>query len=248
MIAYSSTFDFNLILRTAWQMLRGNLVFFLVIIFLIDVPLRMLPISLTPDFGADPTQIFNDWPRILVAGIVFSLIRLFPVTMYYRVVGDMMVGERRLLFSTLGRCLHRFPIVVIAAAMYGVAAFVGLLALIVPGIIVLIFGCCYAPAAVIRERGVIDSLTYSVNLVRGNFGNVFALQIGVFVGLLVINLLILGASAVFTMIGLQMVGQLGALFLLALVELFGLLVNAALFFNLEAIQRAKLGTMTTNAS
>ncbi|MFH2054732.1 MAG: hypothetical protein ABIJ61_02125, partial [bacterium] len=125
---------------------------------------------------------------------------------------------------------------------------VGLLALIVPGINVLVFGCCYALAAVVREYGVIDSLTYSVKLVKGNFGNVFAVQLGIFVGLLVINLLVLGVSAVIALVGLQFISELLALFLLAVVEVFALLVNAAMFFNLEAIQRARSGAMTTSAS
>lgn len=246
-IVEASEFSFGLIIRTALHMLRNNLFLFLAIIFLIDIPLRMLPLSLTPNLG-DPAMLMQDMPRLLVAAVMFTLIRLFPAAMIYRIAGDMVVGERRLLSSILGRCLYRYPVVVIAALIYGAAAFVGLLALILPGIIILVFGCCYAPAAVIREHGVIDSLTNSVRLVKGNFGNVFAVQLGLFVGLLVVNLMVIGVSALIALAGLEFISEMLALFLLALIELFALLVNAALFFNLEGIQRARSGAMTTNAS
>jgi hypothetical protein len=240
-------FDFGLIFRTALQLLRNNLLLFLAVIFLIDIPLRMLPVGFTPDLG-NPEQMMLDWPRMLVALILFSVIRLFPVVVYYRMVGDMLAGERRLLLSIIVRCLGRYPVVVIAALIYGAAAFVGLMALIVPGVIILVFGCCYAAAAVIREQGVVDSLIYSVRLVKGNFGYVFLVQIGIFVALLLVNLLVLGASAALIAMGMQFIAELAALFALALVELIALLTNAAMFLNLEGIQRARSGASTTNAS
>ncbi|MFH2056935.1 MAG: hypothetical protein ABIJ61_13335, partial [bacterium] len=136
-ILAATQFSFSLILRTALYMLRNNLFLFLALVFLIDIPLRMLPLSVTPNLG-DPEMLMSDMPRLLVAAMLFTLIRLFPAAAIYRIAGDLVVGERRLLFSVIGRCLYRYPVVVIAAVIYGAAAFVGLLALIVPGIIVLV--------------------------------------------------------------------------------------------------------------
>lgn len=64
---------------------------------------------------------------------------------------------------------------VLATLAYEVLAVVGLLLLIVPGILVVVFLTLYGPAIVVEKVGVRAAFVRSAQLVRGHFWRVFAL-------------------------------------------------------------------------
>jgi hypothetical protein len=186
----ATSFDFGGIFRDAIQMLRDNFRLFFTIFLFLDIPLRLVQMAFLPQL-AEAGPAMPDMLRLFVASALFSLFSLFPACAAYLAVRDLLVGRVYGFLPTLLRAIGRFPTVAIAGIIFGAASVVGLMALIIPGIVVMVFGCCFVPAAVVRGRGAIESLIYSALLVRGNWFSVFALQIGIVIGLAVLAILMM---------------------------------------------------------
>lgn len=66
----------------------------------------------------------------------------------------------------------RFPTAVFAMLIFMVTVGVGILALIIPGIIVAVFGSVFLQSIALGDKGIFGSLAHSVELVRGNWWRV----------------------------------------------------------------------------
>ena len=115
---------------------------------------------------------------------------------------DASLGE---LFSSVTPVLGQLMLLGIVA---GVAIGVGLVLLIVPGLILLTIWAVATPVVVIEERGALEALGRSRELVRGNGWTVFGVIVSIFAGLFVLSAVVGSIGAVGDSFALQFVVQL----------------------------------------
>jgi uncharacterized membrane protein len=164
--------------------LGANLVTFLVISFLILLPLFLFNLLAGGGMAANP----------LVAGPSYYIGLVLSMVLTYTAMGAMVYGTVAYLSGQkagLGECLGRglsvvLPVIVIAILITLMGA-IGMLLLIVPGIIVFVVTAAAVPAAVVEKPGIWGSIKRSAELTKGNRWRVFALLVIFYVALMAIG-------------------------------------------------------------
>lgn len=124
----------------------------------------------------------------LVLGLLNNVVSVFLSLGVTQITLNLVSGKEAnvgLLFSGLPKLLRAIG----ASILYTLMVMVGLILLVVPGIFLAIRFAYFMHAIVDRDKGVIDSLSYSWSLTTNNWGNIFLL------GLLSFGLAIAGLLA-----------------------------------------------------
>ena len=124
---------------------------------------------------------------LVVIFIVVSLLAsVWYQGMVVKAVEDMRDGRRDFGIGDLFRAAAPFvgPLLM-AGILVGFGVFLGFVALIVPGLILLTFWSVTAPAIVLEDLGAVEGMRRSWRLVRGNGWQVFAVIVVMYVLLLV---------------------------------------------------------------
>ena len=153
------------VLSEAWTLYRRHAVHLLTIAFAVYVVASLIEAVLAGLLG---------WFGALLAAIV-SLIAAFLVqAALVKAVDDVRDGRADLSLSdTLNAARPHIGAVAGASILAGIAIFVGLILLIVPGLYLLTIWCLIVPVIVLEGAGVGAAFTRSRELVRGNGWNVF---------------------------------------------------------------------------
>ncbi|MDJ0938713.1 MAG: hypothetical protein QNJ00_02985 [Woeseiaceae bacterium] len=103
--------------------------------------------------------------------------------------------------SALAGGFKRFPSVLVASIAYGIAIMIGFIALVIPGIFlsVALAFCLYAAAA--DNKGPFEALSYSYDIVRGNWWRSAAVLTVILIILIVFQLTIVFAAGLFAVAG-----------------------------------------------
>ena len=197
--------------------------------------LAVLAITHVPPLGAKherPSTVLT--LGLLDIALVGPLVSAFYVT----AVVTIGAGERPRLLDVARRGLTVLPVVAAAQIVAGLGIAVGLLAFIIPGIVLVVRLAVVAQAAAIERTDWIGALRRSWLLTRGNFVHVFAV--------------VLGAGAV----GLALAAAGGALAgttrrapdvalgiaVVTLARSFDAMLTAVLYFDLVARQRLSVSS------
>lgn len=99
---------------------------------------------------------------------------------------DLSLGE--LFAGSAGYILPLFG----AAVIFGICVFVAAIFFVIPGIVLGVFWCLFAPAIVVERTGVFRSFGRSIELVKGNWWAIFAVFL-LFLLMLIVAAIVLGA-------------------------------------------------------
>jgi hypothetical protein len=168
---------------------------------------------------------------LFFAGLIVGLIGQVLYTGYVvKLVQDVRDGRRDSSMSELFEAAAPYvTTLILNGILYGLAVFLGFLALIVPGLILITIWAVVAPSIVVENQGVFDAFGRSRELVRGNGWSVFGV-------ILVAFLIVLVVGGVFAVIGAS-IGAAGRVVLgtigSVLVVPVQALVASILFFDLR---------------
>jgi len=124
---------------------------------------------------------------IVIAVVAAVLAGVYLQGMAVEAVRDVQDGRRdHTIGSLFGSVAPVIVTLLLAGILTGIIVVIGFVLIVVPGLIALTFLAVVAPAVVIERRGVLEALSRSVELVKGNALRVF----GVIVVLFVLNFLV----------------------------------------------------------
>lgn len=168
----------------------------------------------------------------LVVAIVAFVATYFYTGMVVNLVDDVRDGR---LDQSVGQLFSRVtPVLgtlILASILAGIGIAIGFVLLIIPGLILLTLWAVVAPSILVERRGVFEAFRRSMELVRGNAFQVFAVILVFWVIQFVVSL-ILGAIGVGAGDGLQaLLAYIGRVITAPL----SALAAAVLFFDLKAV-------------
>jgi hypothetical protein len=188
----------------------------------------------------DMSGFFRFWLISMGAGLLsFVLQSVLQAALCHGVMSSLL--GRRASFVDCLRTGVRFVLpAVLIGLVTGIACFIGLLCLIVPGVILALGWAVSVPVAVVEERGVFESIGRSWRLTDGYKGQIFllALVYGVVVWIGSMAVGSASGSLGYSNIGLSMMIQLVivAPMLTTLTAVLGTAGGAALYYELRSVK------------
>jgi hypothetical protein len=134
-----------------------------------------------------------------IGSLLGTIVRLVALALFtgfvVKLVDDVRDGRRDFSVGDLiSSATPYIATLIVVGFLWGLGVGIGLLLLIVPGVILATFWSVALPSVVAEDRGVFDSFGRSMELVRGNAGNVF-------ITILLTLLIVLGVYLVASIIG-----------------------------------------------
>ena len=135
-----------------------------------------------PDWpeGAEP-KLENPWEQVWKPSILFFLLdgicQCWLLTGLTHGVVRSLRGGGAGFGEILSQSLRWFPVALLAAALATAATLLGLMALIVPGIVISLMFWVAIPAVVVERKGILPSLQRSMRLTDGYKVQIFLLQL-----------------------------------------------------------------------
>lgn len=164
------------VIRASWGVVRSNFVPFALITILVQLPVNLvLEVVPLPD---EPS--LKDWSRYLriVRGLDFWIGTIGALAVIHLAVAAHR-GGRLSLGEALGRAFRGYGSALLARFLYNLALLVGILLLVVPGILVAVYGLFALQAIAAHGKSGREALRGSYEAVRGRwwpfFGKVAAL-------------------------------------------------------------------------
>jgi hypothetical protein len=167
---------------------------------------------------------------LFFAGLIVGLIGQVLYTGYVvKLVQDVRDGRRDSSMSELFEAAAPYvTTLILNGILYGLAVFLGFLALIVPGLILITIWAVVAPSIVVEGQGIFEAFGRSRDLVRGNGWSVFGVIVVVFLTVLIVGGVFAVIGASIGDAGRVILGTLGSV----LVVPVQALVASILFFDL----------------
>jgi hypothetical protein len=235
-IIYPSTvsprFDIGLIFADSFRLLRNGLGQFAAIFLLIQVPLQLVQLLALPSAN-QPQGDLGNTGNVILAAVFFGFLGLFATLNVMTAARYQVARAPKVFYEVFLHSMVKFPTAVFTAIILGVVVFAGVIALIIPGIVFYIFGCCCMQAIAITDRRVIASLTESYELVKGNWWNVFAVQ-----GILLVMLMVVTFPLLIidTILVPPLLIKVPIYLIMDVLGLIINLVNVMMFYNLLAVR------------
>lgn len=189
------------VFNRTFSVLFANLAPFLIISFLLAVPVLLFNLS-GAGITVEPAAI----------GVGYFVVLLVSLVATYAAMGMMVYGTVAYLRGQpagLGLCVSRGLSVIVSVILVGIVVsfliMLGLIAVFVPGIFVIVLTAVAVPAAVVEKPGIWGSVKRSAELTKGNRWRVFAL-------LLIFYLAMMGIGWGLTFAGLPLMRPDGTVF------------------------------------
>jgi hypothetical protein len=173
------------------------------------------------DWGADLQALARQDPfagqRL---GITLLSLAMYLVAegLYVRLTADAYEGGQPMLGDVVRRVAPRVPAVLVGQLLRFVAVGLGLVALVVPGVVVLVRYAVAAQATVLEETGPIAGLSRSWSLTKGNVLRVLG---GVGLAWLLLFIVLLGLQMLGAMLGLILGGRTAVLAVMLVLNAIG---------------------------
>jgi hypothetical protein len=167
---------------------------------------------------------------LFFAGVIVGLIGQVIYTGYVvKLVQDIRDGRLDSSMSELFEAAAPYvTTLILNGLLYGLAVFIGFVALIVPGLILITIWAVVAPSIVVEDKGVFDAFGRSRDLVRGNGWSVFGVIVVAFVIVLVVGGVFAVIGASIGDAGRVILGTIGSILIVPVQAL----VASILFFDL----------------
>ncbi len=233
-------FDFGTIFGDALRMVRDSYRDLLRILILVELPLLILQSGLLPAMDTNSMEL-GQWSRLLIAALVFGVLNLFVTANVYVTAANLSINVRQHFGAVFSRAISLYPEIVIASVVIYVVSAVGLIALIIPGVIVYIFSRCVIPLLVVRRQSIFASLVGSYELIKGHWFHVLVIELSIMAAALLVGFLIFPIYVASSMMQDSFVLKLFGDLIGAAFGIVTSLVTVSMFFNLESIQRHKQG-------
>jgi len=168
--ARAERFDTARVVAVSFEVLLRNFVPFICIAGLIAIPSLLVQYweRVSP---AEPTITINGQSLLSVV-VEMLTTALTQCALTYGTLQDLR-GRRAGLAECFTRGFSAAPKVVIAAILWTIAIWIGLLLLVVPGVILMLMFWVYVPAIVVENAGVTESFARSRTLTRGHRWSIF---------------------------------------------------------------------------
>ncbi|NMG57159.1 hypothetical protein E1H12_01150 [Geitlerinema sp. P-1104] len=224
-----------------WSIFKDNLSNFLVLVLVIDIPIAILQLlSPTPE---DPSQIdVAASPVVLVVGIVSIVLSLVGVLSAFILTESAVLNRPIEMSAIIQQGFSRFLPSLLVIIVGGILTLIGFLLLIVPGIYLGNLFYFSFDAVALRGCG-LDGLSYSRNLVKGQwwkiFGRAFLLSFAFLILFLILAFGLGFASIVVSAIPLlPELMELASAFVLGLVSYLFLAILTVFFLNVDYVRNA----------
>lgn len=228
----SPRFDFGLIVEDAIRLLKNGLRQFTTIFLAIQVPLVLVQLFALPA-SDQPQGDLGSMGNMILAAIFFGFLGIFATLNVMTAARHHVAGAPKPFYETFLNAMMRFPTAVFMVLILGIVVFTGLLALIIPGIVFYVFGCCALQAIALTDRRIFASLIESYELVRGHWWQVFALQFMLLATLLIISIPLVLFD---TLLAPSLLVKIPIYLFINALEIVITLVNVMMFYNLLAIR------------
>lgn len=161
-----------------------------------DFPLIIIPSILSafavliPDIPSMFGENAGIWIVLvsLVLSISMLLLRVFLQGWMVKLSYEEKKGEPDLKQDAV-QVWDRFLPLAVASVIYGIAVFLGILVLVIPGIFLLIKLIFYKQTVILDDKSAIDSLKESWKLLKGNWWKVFAVALSLFLPYILLTLI-----------------------------------------------------------
>lgn len=228
----SPNFDFGLIIEDAMLLLKNGFRQFAAIFLAIQVPLVLVQLLALPA-PDQPQGDLGSMGNTILAAIFFGFLGIFATLNVMTAARHHIACAPKPFYEVFLNAMVRFPTAVFTALVLGIVVFTGLLALIVPGVVFYVFGCCSLQAIALTDRRIFASLIESYELVKGHWWQVFALQFILFATMLVISLPLILVDALLTP---SLLVKIPIYLFINALEIVVTLVNVMMFYSLLAIR------------
>lgn len=118
----------------------------------------------------------------IVLALVFDAISTGIVT---QLAADELLGRETSLKKSFNAALDVLPSLIVGAILVGIIVLIGLILLIIPGIIFLVWLCLTQTVIVLERKGAVDALGRSKELTKGKWFHTFGVIVIIFLILLV---------------------------------------------------------------
>lgn len=133
------------------------------------------------DFVNNPEEIYAEALPLLgdlillaiLAAVSVFLISLLFQAMTIKYVSDYLLGAQTTWVESLLRILPRFPVLIGSTIVAGLVIALGMIALVVPGLVLAVMFILVPQVVVLENQGPISSLSRSSNLTSGNKWTIF---------------------------------------------------------------------------
>ena len=169
--------------------------FFLVVEFLVPLLSKFIPDlaeGLTNSFLDD---ILSDIFKLIIVTLIASIIAGIAWIATIRVIASSIKGEKIPPIQAIKDASSMLPMYVITAILYYLIVAVGFALLFVPGIILYIYFAFWQFSYVLRGKGAFAALSYSKDLVSGNFVRVSLNVLGIWLVMYILNNYVIGFAS-----------------------------------------------------
>lgn len=228
------------IVGAALSLYRSHPVLFLVLAFAITAPYELIVFAA---LGSAPIggRGANASTALILVLVDVALIGPLISALYAHAVISIARGERPSLLTVAGRVARVLPVVAAAQIAAGIGIGIGLLAFVIPGVVLLVRLVVVAQAAALEHPDWIGALRRSFQLTRGNSLHVF----GVVVLTTAVNLGLSEAAGAAAGNGTRPLDVIIAIAVGTLIRSFSALTTALLYFDLLARERPGGWTATS---
>lgn len=236
MIDLSRPRDLRQILSTGWELYRRHFTVFAAIALAVVLPMDLITLGLIEGKltgGFDVNQIGGGGPAYTLVQTLVT-VPLITAGHVYAVL-QVSRGEQPRAGDSLSRASGVLPVLIGTVLLYSLGVLAGLIALIVPGIYLAVRWFVATQSVVAEERGPVEALQRSGELVQGQWWRVLGISLVVgLMGAVAGGLLALpvGALAAVTDSGALLV--LGNVIADSVILSFTALAGTLLFFDLRA--------------
>tara|TARA_Y100001936_G_C15999585_1_gene627132 strand:- start:521 stop:1318 length:798 start_codon:yes stop_codon:yes gene_type:complete len=169
--------------------------FFLVVEFLVPFLSNFIPDlaeGLTNSFLDD---ILSDIFKLIIVTLISSIIAGIAWIATIRVIASSIKGEKIPPIQAIKDASSMLPMYVVTAILYYLIVGVGIVLLFVPGIILYIYFAFWQFSYVLRGKGAFAALSYSKDLVSGNFVRVSLNVLGIWLVMYILNNYVIGFAS-----------------------------------------------------
>jgi hypothetical protein len=176
------------VLGEAWALYKRFLKQFFLTAFVVFVVLDLLS-ALASAAAGDSTLAGAFWGLV---GALIGIVGYFWVQgALVELVRDVRDGRAdRTIGETYEAVRPRLPALIVAGILAGIAIFIGLVLIIIPGLFLLTIWSMIVPAVVLEGKSAGESFTRSREIVRGNGWNVFGLLVVTFLIIIIAGVVI----------------------------------------------------------
>ena len=205
-VAAPAGFSMGRVINRAFSVLGHNFMLYLLLsALLVGVPTGVVSFLQTDSVFTASANDFFSAARIglWAGGLLISIVcnAMLQGSVIHATVSDL-AGRRTSFGESLAVGLRYFLPLLGISLIVGIGCFIGAVFFVVPGVLLALALCVAAPAEVMERSGVFGSLGRSVELTRNHRGAIFALVLGYFVVMWLIQMVVTAVVAGFSLASL----------------------------------------------